>query len=151
MHRTWIVPALLAPLAAAILLPAGTARASNEIASRTGLACTACHDKPGSKLLTDRGKYFELMGDLEGFDEIGQAFGKCTTCHVKRPGSKKLTAEGRRLARAIENMDALRALVLEKHPVPPAAEGPGEGGAAAEHRAGDVHGAPTDVLLVPAH
>ena len=131
------------------LAPAGSARPPTHRAE-TGLACTACHDKPGSKLLTDRGKYYELMGNLEGFDEINEAFGKCTTCHVKKPGSKKLTAEGKRLARAIENMDALRELVLKKHPTLP----PAEGTAPVEHRAAGPAPAgqvPPDVILVPAH
>jgi hypothetical protein len=151
MFRTWTTITLLAALAVAVLLPAGSARASNAIAAKTGLVCTTCHDKPGSKLLTDRGKYYELMGNLEGFDEINEAFGKCTTCHVKKPGSTKLTAEGKRLARAIENMDALRALVLAKHPNPPASEGPGEGGDAMESHAGMPRTAPADAHLMPAH
>ena len=150
MKKLWIALSLLAALAAWSLAPAGSALASNRIATQTGLACTVCHDKPGSKLLTDRGKYYELMGDLEGFDQIALAYGKCTTCHVKKAGSKKLTAEGKRLARAIENMDALRELVLKEHPTLPPAESVGP----AEHRASDSGTAgqiPPDVILVPAH
>jgi hypothetical protein len=145
--RSWTLYALPAVLAAGTLAAAGAAYASNEIARETGLVCTACHDKPGSRLLTDRGKYYELMGDLAGFEEIGKAFGRCTTCHAKRPGSKKLTAEGRRLARAIENMDALRELVLKEHPELPPAEGTAPG----EHRAAAPRVAPAAVPPMPAH
>ena len=147
MKKLWIALTLPAALTAWALAPAGTALASNRIATETGLVCTACYDKPGSKLLTDRGKYYELMGDLEGFDGIALAYGKCTTCHVKKPGSKKLTAEGKRLARAIENMDALRELVLKEHPAPP----PAEGTALPEHWAADPAPVSPDVILVPAH
>ena len=60
-----------------------------------GLSCTVCHDKPGSKLLTDQGKYYETMRTLAGFDELKATFGACTSCHVTKPGSKKLTAKGK--------------------------------------------------------
>ncbi len=146
-NRTWTVIALLAAIAAWTLVPAGTTYASNEIAGKTGLVCTACHDKPGSKRLTDRGKYYELMGDLEGFEEIGEAFGSCTACHVKKAGSKRLTAEGRRLKRAIGGMDALRALVLEKHPAPHPAEEP----APEEHRGSTPSAPASTVEMMPAH
>lgn len=146
MNRILIALTLLAGAVGSLAL-APAAIASNEIAREAGLVCTACHDKPGSKLLTDKGKYYELMGSLEGFDEIGEAYGSCTTCHVKKPGSKKLTAEGKRLARAIEDMDALRALVLKEHPAPPAPAAPGAEPAPGVGSAT----ASGDVILVPAH
>jgi hypothetical protein len=129
------------------LAAAGSAAASNAIAGETSLACTACHDKPGSKLLTDKGKYYELMGGLEGYDEIEQAFGRCTTCHVRKPGSKKLTREGQRLARAISDMQSLKELVMREHPVAPAAEGaPGNPGDSAALTPGE-----TPWPAMPAH
>ena len=76
---------------AVLLLSVSWPWASQEIAKQTDLRCTACHDKPGSKLLTDQGKYWESMRTLEGYDQIKESFGKCTTCHVRKPGSPKLT------------------------------------------------------------
>ena len=106
----WVVA--LVPL---LVVPA--ASASEAIAEfEGGLTCTVCHDKPGSKLYTDRGKYYELMGTLEGFDEIVAVFQKCTTCHVKKPGSEKLTAEGRRFSRLMLDMDDLKDWVRSSHP-----------------------------------
>lgn len=91
------------------------ATASNTIAKREGLACTSCHDKPGSKLLTDRGKYYELTLSLEGYDELQATFSKCTTCHVRKPGSLKLTKQGRQFREMLNDMDGLRALLLGHH------------------------------------
>ncbi len=93
-----------------------TASASNAIAKQEGIACTSCHDKPGSKLLTDRGKYYELMSSLDGYDEITAAFSECTTCHVRKPGSVKLTKKGRQFQWMLTDMEGLRALVLGHHP-----------------------------------
>ena len=81
-----------------------------------------CHDKPGSKLLTDEGKYYELMGTLDGFDDVTQVFGECTTCHVKKPGSAKLTQTGRLFQRLIDDMSGLRTYLQEQHPVGDAPE-----------------------------
>jgi len=146
VNRFLIASTLLATTVGSLALAADI-YASNEIARETGLVCTTCHDKPGSKLLTDKGKYYELMGSLDGFDEIGEAYGSCTACHVKKPGSKKLTAEGKRLARAIADMDALRALVLEQHPAAPASADPAQGSAPG---VGSSTGS-GDVILLPAH
>lgn len=96
---------------------AGAVHASNEIAEAEGLACTACHDKPGSKLYTDKGKYYEAVGTLEGYDEILTSFSACTSCHVRKPGSSKLTSRGRLFARVMNDMDELRRWVLASHPV----------------------------------
>lgn len=111
--------ALAAGLAFALAaVPSDRALASNDIAKRENLHCTACHDKPGSKMLTDRGKYWELMGGLEGFDEIKADFGACTQCHVRKPGSRKLTRYGRRLSLLLRDMQELKEFVLERHPKP---------------------------------
>ena len=101
---------------AALLWPGATVRASNEIAKEEGLACTSCHDKPGSKLMTDRGKYYDLMGTFEGYDKVIKTFGKCTTCHVKKPGSMKLTRMGKRYYDLVNNMEGLRDLLEGEHP-----------------------------------
>ena len=90
--------------------------ATDEIAEQQDLKCTACHDKPGSKLLTDKGIYFESKRTLEGFDKIEGAFGKCTTCHVRKPGSDKLTKKGKELAEVVDSMEELRAWLDENHP-----------------------------------
>ena len=107
--------AIVAGLAALLTTP--SAFASEAIAKAEGdLTCTVCHDKPGSKLYTDKGKYYELTGSLEGYDAIIAVFQKCTTCHVRKPGSKKLTPEGRRFARVMDDMNDLRSWVLSSHP-----------------------------------
>lgn len=93
-------------------------RASNAIAEREDLACTSCHDKPGSKLLTDRGKYYEQMGTLVGFDELEARFTRCTSCHVRKPGSLKLTETGRRYRWMMGDMDGIRQWLMERHPRP---------------------------------
>jgi|GEM_PF-1956865 len=96
--------------------------ASNEIARQEGQLCTACHDKPGSKLLTDEGKYFELMRTLEGYEEVTTTFGDCTSCHVREPGSHSLTEDGERFADLVGDMEGLRRLLVREHPVAPVSE-----------------------------
>ena len=125
--KVWRRVLLLACATAGVLLlaPERSALASNDIARRENLPCTACHDKPGSKMLTDRGKYWELMGSLEGFDEIRADFGACTQCHVRRPGSSKLTRYGRRLSLLLRDMQELKEFVLERHPKPQDTPPPG--------------------------
>lgn len=115
MKRPWIFAALLTVLVLVLALGGQEARASNEIAKREGLACTVCHDKPGSKLLTDRGKYWEAMGSLEGYDAV-VTFAACTDCHARKPGSKKLTPAGKRFAEAVQDMEGLRTWLKESHP-----------------------------------
>ncbi len=112
--RFWISLALLA-ICTALLLPL-TATASEEIAVKEGgLACTTCHDKPGSKLYTDRGKYYEVLGTLEGYDQVVEAFQGCTNCHVTEPGSGELTEQGQLMYQAIGDMEALRDWLLASH------------------------------------
>jgi nitrate/TMAO reductase-like tetraheme cytochrome c subunit len=104
----------------AALAIASAAIASEKIATATGKSCTACHDKPGSKLLTDAGKYYESQQTLDGYDAITGSFGKCTTCHVRKPGSAKLTKKGQQVAELAKDMESLRQWLKEGHPAPPA-------------------------------
>jgi hypothetical protein len=137
MKRTAIL-GLAGALAAAIgLLAAAPAAATPQLAKAEGLACTVCHDKPGSKLLTDKGKYYEVMATLDGYDAIEGTFGACTTCHVKRPGSKKLTRQGRRISLVIRDMGELKAWVMEHHPQPGAEPGAEPGGGEGEGMEGE--------------
>jgi hypothetical protein len=106
-------------VAAAIAL-AGVAEASQKLATETGKSCTTCHDKPGSKRLTDAGIYFQAMRTLDGYDAIKTEFGKCTTCHVTKPGSKKLTKQGQQFAGLAKDMSGLQQMMKEQHPTPAA-------------------------------
>jgi cytochrome c553 len=117
----------LAVVVAALAWQGDMALASNEIAETENLVCTECHDKPGSKLLTDQGKYYELMRTLEGYDEVTEIFGQCTSCHVRKPGSLKLTPMGRRFAGLVDDMDGLRDLLNKEHPTSIEEIDPGEG------------------------
>ena len=118
MKRPWIFTLALAAVVALCWDAAGReAQASNKIAKKEGLECTVCHDKPGSKLLTDRGKYYEEMRTLDGYDDVVVAFSKCTTCHVGKPGSKELTERGERYAFVAYDMEGLRQWLRENHPV----------------------------------
>lgn len=116
MKRTTIFLILLvsAVLVSLAGMPAG---ASNQIAEREGLRCTVCHTRPGSKKLTDRGKYYEKLRTLDGYDEVIAAFSECTACHVNKPGSKKLTDRGRAFSFAVRDMEGLRLWLLQSHPL----------------------------------
>ena len=106
-------------LAAAVLFAVAlpiTAPASEQIAKDTGKACTACHDKPGSKLLTDPGKYYETMHTLAGYDTLQATFGRCTACHARKPGSKQLTRKGREFSTMVKDMPALGEWLRANHP-----------------------------------
>lgn len=105
---------LLTLVVAVQMVPEATA--SNAIAKQEGIACTSCHDKPGSKLLTDRGKYYELMSSLDGYDELKATFSECTTCHVRKPGSLKLTKKGKQFRWMLVDMEGLKMLVQGHHP-----------------------------------
>lgn len=118
MNKTLIITLSALGLLALIALVPQPATASKAIAQQENLACTSCHDKPGSKLLTDKGKYYETMGSLEGFDQVQAQFEKCTTCHVKKPGSQKLTETGKKYQWVAEDMDGLRIWLMDQHPTP---------------------------------
>ncbi len=122
MKKLWIMAGISAMAVAAQLIPAGTAYATKAIANQEDAACTVCHDKPGSKLMTDKGKYFELMGSFDGYDQVTASFGKCTACHVRKPGSAKLTKQGKQYKSLATNMEGLREYLMEPHPTPPPAE-----------------------------
>lgn len=120
MKGLWYFTGTALLAAIALLWIGQPAVASNEIAEQEGLVCTSCHDKPGSKLLTDEGKYFEIMRSLEGFDQVETVFGSCTTCHVKKPGSLKLTPTGKRFDRLVGDMQGLKGMLEADHPKAPA-------------------------------
>ncbi len=111
--RTALALSLLVALAVT-----GVAVASEPIAKDTGKACTACHDKPGSKLLTDPGKYYETMHTLAGYDTLQATFGRCTACHARKPGSKQLTRKGREFSGLVKDMPALGEWLRANHPAP---------------------------------
>lgn len=147
MKRTAILGLAGALTAALGLLAAAPAAATPRMAKAEGLACTVCHDKPGSKLLTDKGKYYEVMATLDGYDAIEGTFGACTTCHVKRPGSQKLTRQGRRISLVIRDMHELKDWVMQHHPQP--GTEPGGEGEEMEGQSGDGGGG--SVPLLAAH
>jgi len=125
MNRFWIYTLALAALLALAWGTGGReAQASNKIAAKEGLACTVCHDKPGSRLLTDRGKYYEEMHTLNGYDAVVSAFSQCTSCHVKKPGSKVLTRNGKTFAGLVHDMPGLRQWLQEYHPGMPGKKPP---------------------------
>jgi cytochrome c553 len=95
-----------------------SATATKALAQQEDLTCTSCHDKPGSKLLTDKGKYFELMGSLDGYDRIETQFEKCTTCHVRKPGSERLTKTGKKYQWVAGDMEGLQIWLMDQHPTP---------------------------------
>lgn len=108
--------AILITVTLAAFLRASPAAASNAIAKQEDQVCTSCHDKPGSKLLTDEGKYYEVMRTLEGYSEMEGQFGRCTTCHVRKPGSTRLTKTGKRYQWTMKDMNGIRDYVLDRHP-----------------------------------
>ena len=91
--------------------------ASESIAEEQGkMKCTSCHDKAGSKLLTDQGMFFESTRTVDGYADLKGTFGRCTTCHVTKPGSTKLTKKGKKLTAVIADMDELRDWLSKEHP-----------------------------------
>ncbi len=106
---------IIGSLALALLL-AGASFATEQLADSEQLACTACHDKPGSKRLTNEGKYFELMRSMDGYADLEASFGNCTFCHRRKPGSKKLTPAGKGFANTLGNMEELVEWVRTRHP-----------------------------------
>ena len=109
-------------VAAALLLAPGAAQASKKLATETGLKCTACHDKPGSRLLTDQGKYFETTRSMEGYAQLKENFEKCTLCHVRKPGSAQLTEKGQHFAGLVKDMKSLKVWLEQNHPKAPEAK-----------------------------
>ncbi|MEO8196018.1 MAG: hypothetical protein ABI689_04790 [Thermoanaerobaculia bacterium] len=119
MNRSRIL-AVVGMTAAVALFASTLASGSEKLAKQETLSCTVCHDKPGSKLLTDQGKYYETMRTLAGFADLKATFGACTSCHVTKPGSKKLTAKGKEFGEMVRDMEGLGAWMQEHHPKPQA-------------------------------
>ena len=115
MKTARLTAIVLAALALLYLASGPQARASNDIAKKEGLQCTVCHDKPGSRLLTNKGLYYQQIGSLKGYDDV-VAFGDCASCHDQRPGSKKLTPTGRRFLRVVKDMKGLKKWLEDNHP-----------------------------------
>ena len=115
MKTARLTAILLAALAVLYFASAPRAQASNDIAKREGIKCTVCHDKPGSRLLTNQGLYYQQLGSLKGYDDV-VAFGDCASCHEQRPGSKKLTPTGRRFLSVVKDMKGLRKWLEDNHP-----------------------------------
>ncbi len=128
MNRLRIATATGAALFVGALLVDGLAFATEGLAKKESLQCTSCHDKPGSKLLTDKGKYYETMRSLGGYEELEATFGACTSCHAAKPGSKRLTKQGREFRDLVRDMDGLRDWMKQHHPVAPAASPTGGAG-----------------------
>jgi len=60
---------------------------------------------------------------MDGYDQVKSSFGKCTTCHVRKPGSTKLTKHGKELAGVVDSMNELREWMEANHPeIKPAEE-----------------------------
>lgn len=116
MRKFLLLLVLVALTAAAVF--SGRSSANERIAKDTGRSCTTCHDKPGSKLLTDAGMYFESQRSLEGYEVVTEGFGKCTNCHARKPGSRKFTARGRQFSGLVKDMPELRQWMKEGHPIP---------------------------------
>ncbi|HRC86091.1 MAG TPA: hypothetical protein PK413_10815 [Thermoanaerobaculia bacterium] len=120
MKRLTTLLVLVAALVAGNLFVQNLAFGTETLAKNTQLACGACHDKPGSKLLTDKGKYYELMRTTEGFDDLKATFGACTSCHVRKPGSHDLTRRGQAFLLMVKDMEGLREWMKAHHPAKPA-------------------------------
>ena len=114
MTKTWIIALVAAGLLVSGLVLTSPVSATKTIAQQEDLSCTVCHDKPGSKRFTDRGKFYDLMGGFDGYDELTAKFGECTTCHKRRPGSTRLTTEGKRWAEVHGDMEALCKQAIEE-------------------------------------
>ena len=117
MKRTWIIVGISAAIAVSSLFMSQAVYATKKACEEEpGTVCTTCHDKPGSKLLTDQGMYYELTRNLDDYEKIESAFGRCTHCHSRKPGSKELTDKGKAMLEAVGDMEELRVWVRESHP-----------------------------------
>jgi len=92
--------------------------ATESIGTKEKVECTVCHEKAGGKKLTDKGKYYETLRTFEGYDKLTEKFGNCLYCHKRKPGSKKLTKEGKQLAEVVRNMEGLFEWLQEGHTGP---------------------------------
>lgn len=102
-----------------VLVAAGAATlATEKIAEQEGVDCTVCHEKVGSKHFTDKGKYYETLRTFEGYDKLTEKFGNCLHCHKRKPGSKRLTKEGKRVRKVVRDMQGLFEWLKEGHTGP---------------------------------
>jgi hypothetical protein len=92
--------------------------ATEKYAQKEDVECTVCHKKAGGKKLTDKGKYYEALHTLNGYDKLTEKFGNCLYCHKRKPGSKRLTKEGKRVREIVKNMDGLFEWLKEGHTGP---------------------------------
>jgi len=92
--------------------------ATEKLAGKENVDCTVCHKKAGGKKLTDKGKYYETLRTFNGYDKLTEKFGNCLYCHKHKPGSKRLTKEGKRLAQIVKDMDGLFEWLQEGHTGP---------------------------------
>jgi len=117
------LPTTLVALAGFLVLAWTNGLAGEKIAEQEGIECATCHGKPGSKRLNDKGKYYETLRTLDGYAELIATFGRCTHCHVGKPGSRKLTKAGKRLSVVVNDMKEVREWVKRYHPTPPLPQG----------------------------
>lgn len=117
--RALVLPSVSLLFAAVLvlaLLPTGPTSATETIAAAEGgLECALCHDGEEAASLGDRGKYYEAVRTLEGFEELEERFQECTYCHVQEPGSLELTEKGRRYHWMMEDMEGIREWLMERH------------------------------------
>jgi hypothetical protein len=92
--------------------------ATERLAKQEQVECTVCHQKQGGKKLTDKGKYYETLRTFNGYDKLTEKFGNCLHCHKHKPGSKKLTKEGKRIREVVRDMDGLFEWLQEGHTGP---------------------------------
>jgi hypothetical protein len=105
-------------LVAALAVSGAVTLATERLAQEEKVECTVCHKTEGSKKLTDKGKYYETLRTLNGYDKLTEKFGNCSYCHKNKPGSDKLTKEGKRIRDVVRNMDGLFEWLKEGHTGP---------------------------------
>jgi hypothetical protein len=107
------------PIVAAVLVTLGAGTlATEKLARKENADCTVCHKKSGGKKLTDKGKYYETLRTFNGYDKLTEKFGNCLYCHKHKPGSKRLTKEGKRIAKVVKDMNGLFEWLQEGHTGP---------------------------------
>lgn len=94
------------------------ALATEKLARKEKVECTVCHQKEGSKKLTDKGKYYETLRTFNGYDKLTELFGNCMYCHKHKPGSKRLTKEGKKIREVVRDMEGLFEWLKEGHTGP---------------------------------
>jgi len=107
-------PRLVLTLAITAVLAVTSAFATQEIATKEDLKCKVCHVKKGTKLFTDKGKYYELKRTLVDYDLLIHVYKKCTACHSREPGDKTLTPKGEMLKEKGVTMEHFGKPVPEK-------------------------------------